>query len=92
VLGFSASHAAVASHIVFAMALAPIALLVGALPAAAVSTAAAGVWLAISPWALGYASLGVGAWSADLVAGVALVALGLVARPSGWRRVFVDGP
>jgi hypothetical protein len=75
-LGFSGSHAAVAAHIAFAMAFAPIALLIRALPAAAAVTAAAGAWLAVSPWALGYASLGGAAWAADVLAGLTLVALG----------------
>jgi hypothetical protein len=79
-LGFSASHGAVASHIAFAMAFAPIALLISALPAAAVTTAAAGAWLVAGPWALGYASVGAAAWSADLVAGVTLIALGVRAH------------
>jgi SPW repeat len=79
-LDFSASHAAVAGHIAFAMAFGPIALLISALPAAAVTTAAAGAWLVASPWALGYASLGATAWSADLLAGLTLIALGVRAR------------
>jgi hypothetical protein len=85
-LGFSTSHAAVAGHIAFAMAFGPIALLISALPAAAVTTAAAGAWLAASPWALGYASLGATTWSADLLAGVALIALGVRARHGGHRH------
>ena len=54
-LGFSGSHAAVAGHIAFAMAFGPIAVLVSALPAAALSTAppVGGVWLVASPWCLG---------------------------------------
>ena len=74
-LGFSASGAAVADHIAFAMTFAPIALLITALPAAAVATGAAGAWLAAGPWLLGYASYGAGAWGVDLAAGLALVAL-----------------
>jgi hypothetical protein len=74
-LGFSADHAAVAGHIAFAMTFGPIALLLTALRAAAWTTAAAGAWLAVSPWALGYAPRGTAAWSADLVAGLALIAL-----------------
>jgi hypothetical protein len=85
-LGFDASHAAVAGHIAFAMAFGPIALLIGALPAAAVSTAAAGAWLAASPWALGYATLGATSWSADLLAGLVLIALGVRARHVGDQR------
>jgi SPW repeat len=75
-LGFSGSHAAVAGHIAFAMTFAPIALLIRALPAAATVVAAAGVWLAISPWALGYASRGGTAWASDVLAGLALIVLG----------------
>ena len=80
--GFCASHPAVAAHIAFVMTFAPIAALMGALPAAAATTAAAGAWLAASPWALGYASFGVAAWSADLLAGIALMALGVRAGRS----------
>jgi hypothetical protein len=82
-LGFSASHAAVAGHIAFAMGFGPIAVLISALPAAAVSIGLAGGWLIASPWALGYASVGVGAWSADLVGGLALVALSAAAVHAG---------
>jgi hypothetical protein len=89
-LGFSASHAAVAGHIAFAMAFAPIALLIRALPAAAVTTAAAGAWLAASPWALGYASLGAQAWSADLLAGLSLIALGAHTRHIGHHHAPPD--
>jgi len=86
-LGFSASHAAVAGAIAFAMAFGPIAMLVTALSAAALTTSAAGVWLAVSPWALGYAGRGVAAWAVDLVAGVALAALGWRA----WRTAARGG-
>jgi hypothetical protein len=55
-LGFSESRAAVAGTIAFAMTVAPIALLAEELAAAAYATAAAGGWLAVSPWVLGYAS------------------------------------
>jgi hypothetical protein len=79
-LGFNASHAAVANHIAFAMAFGPIALLISALLAAAVTTAAAGAWLAASPWLLGYAAYAATAWSADLLAGLILIALGLRSR------------
>jgi hypothetical protein len=83
VLGFSGSHAAVAGHIAFAMGFGPIAVLVSALPAAALSTAVGGAWLVASPWALGYASVGIGAWSADLLGGIALVVLSIAARRAG---------
>jgi hypothetical protein len=82
-LGFSGSRAAVAEHIAFAMGFGPIAVLISALPAAAVSTAVAGGWLMASPWVLGYATVGVGAWSADLLGGIALIALSVAARRAG---------
>ena len=69
VLGFSASHAAVAGHIAFAMGVAPVAILISSLAPAAVTTMIAGAWLAASPWVLGYAARGVAAWSVDLCAG-----------------------
>jgi hypothetical protein len=83
VLGFSASHAAVAGSIAFAMTFGPIALLVNAVPAAAATTALAGAWLAASPWALGYAGLNAGAWVADVVAGLALMAIARIALRGG---------
>ena len=79
-LGFSASHAAVANGIAFAMAFAPLALMVGALPPAAAVCGIGGVWLVASPWALGYGSSGFAAWAADLVLGVALIAIALRRR------------
>jgi hypothetical protein len=82
-LGFSASHSAVAGHIAFGMAFGPIALLAGALRAAAVTTAVAGVALAAGPWALGYAASGPAAWAADLVLGLLLVALARHALRAG---------
>jgi hypothetical protein len=85
-LGFSASHAAVASHIAFALTFGPIALLITALPAAALTTAAAGAWLIASPWLLGYASRGTTAWGADLVAGLLLVGLSRRALRAGAPR------
>jgi SPW repeat len=82
-LGFSSSHAAVAGHIAFALAFGPIALLITALPAAAVTTALAGAWPAASPWLLGYASHGAAAWAADLLAGASLVVVARRALRSG---------
>ena len=75
-LGFGDRHAAIADHIAFAMAVAPIASLLGALPAAAPVTIAAGVWLALSPWLLGYATPGLAAPLAGVGAGAVLVACG----------------
>ncbi len=71
-LGFSASHAAVANGIAFLMAFSPLALMAPVLRPAAAVCLAAGVWLAVSPWALGYWSQGVAAWSVDLILGLAL--------------------
>ena len=82
-LGFSASHAAVAGHIAFAMAFGPIAVLAGALRAAAAATAVAGAALAAGPWALGYAGSGPAAWGADLVLGLCLVAMARQALRTG---------
>jgi hypothetical protein len=79
VLGFSASRAAVAGHIAFAMGIAPVAILITSLAPAAVTTMIAGAWLAASPWALGYATRGLAAWSVDVCAGIALIALGALA-------------
>lgn len=78
-LGFSASHAAVAGQIAFAMGVAPVAILITSLAAAAVATAIAGAWLAASPWALGFAARGIAAWGVDVCAGIALIALGVLA-------------
>jgi cytochrome d ubiquinol oxidase subunit II len=57
----------------------PVALLAGVLRAAAYATSVAGAWLAVSPWALGYASAGAAAWAVDLAGGLALVALARLA-------------
>ena len=46
----------------------------------------AGGWLAASPWVLGYASAGAGAWSADLLGGLALVVLGAAALRAAQPR------
>jgi cytochrome bd-type quinol oxidase subunit 1 len=46
------------SGIAFAMAFAPLALMISALPPASAVCGAGGLWLAASPWALGYASSG----------------------------------
>jgi SPW repeat len=79
VLGFSASHAAVAGHIAFAMGVAPVAILITSLAPAAVTTMIAGAWLVASPWVLGYATRGIAAWSVDVCAGIGLIALGALA-------------
>jgi hypothetical protein len=82
-LGFSASHAAVANGIAFLMAFSPLALMAPALRPAAAVCVVAGAWLALSPWVLGYWSVGIAAWAADLVLGVGL---GLMS----WRALSLD--
>jgi hypothetical protein len=84
-LGFSASHSAVANGIAFAMAFAPLALMIGALPPASAVCGAGGLWLAASPWLLGYSSSGVAAWAADLLLGAALTAIAWHAQPTTLR-------
>jgi hypothetical protein len=81
-LGFGDRHAAIADHIAFAMAAAPVASLLGALAAAAPVTIAAGAWLAVGPWLLGYATPGPAAPLAGLAAGAVLIVTGRVA----WSR------
>jgi hypothetical protein len=78
-LGFGDRHAAIADHIAFTMAALPIAALLGALPAAAPVMIAAGMWLAASPWLLGYAMPGPAAPIAGLAAGALLIATGRAA-------------
>jgi len=80
VLGFAASRAAVATHIAFAMTFGPIALMSGALPAAAWATAVGGGALVTGPWVVGYASAGVAAWGTDLVVGLLIVTFSLATR------------
>lgn len=74
-LGFSTSHAAVANAIAFAMAFAPLALMIVALRPASDVCVAGGVWLAASPWVLGYSSSGPAAWGADLLLGAGLAVI-----------------
>jgi SPW repeat len=75
--GFSGSHPAVANGIAFAMAFSPLALMIGALPAASVLCLAGGLWLAASPWALGYSSTGSVAWAVDPLLGTTLALISL---------------
>jgi SPW repeat-containing protein len=90
-LGFSASHAAVANGIAFLMAFSPLALMAPALRPAAAVCLVAGAWLAVSPWALGYWSQGVAAWVADLILGVALAAASWRALSMGSRSTMKRG-
>lgn len=82
--GFSTSVPAVANHIAFGMAFAPLALLAPALRPAAATCAAGGAWLAASPFLLGYSGLSAAAWAVDLTAGalLALIAHRLARRPA----------
>lgn len=73
VLGFDGSRAALANHIAFTMAFAPLAILATALRPALAASAAGGAWLALAPWATGYASTGTAAWLNDLIVGVLLI-------------------
>lgn len=72
-LGASGSEAALAGHIAFSMAFIPIALLARALPAAAVTCVLGGLWLAVSPLALGFSSQAL-LTANDAVVGSALAA------------------
>jgi SPW repeat-containing protein len=76
------------NHVSYTLAVAPLALVAAGLAPAAALTALAGVWLAASPFVLGYADEGVEAWAIDLVAGLAVAALGAAsARPLRRRTV-----
>jgi hypothetical protein len=65
----------VANAIAFAMAFAPLALMIVALRPASDVCVAGGVWLAASPWVLGYSSRGPAAWGADLLLGAGLAVI-----------------
>jgi hypothetical protein len=86
-LGYD-SVAVLGNHVSYTLAVAPLALVAAGLAPAAALTALAGVWLAASPFLLGYADEGVEAWAIDLVAGLAVAALGAAsARPLRRRTV-----
>ena len=70
--GGSRSPAAVAAHVAFGLAFLPMSVLAAGLRPAAALCAAAGAWLLVSPWALGYGSIA-GATGADVLLGAALV-------------------
>jgi SPW repeat len=69
--GYATSPAAVASHVFFIFAFAPLTLLILVLRPAAYVIFAAGLWLAASPWILGYATNHT-AWLSELVTGTLL--------------------
>ena len=74
VWGYATSPAAVASHVFFIFAFAPLTLLIAVLRPAAYVLLAAGLWLAVSPWLLGYATNHT-AWLSELVTGTLLTIL-----------------
>jgi hypothetical protein len=69
VWGYSASSAAVASHVFFLFAFGPLTLIILNLRPAAYVLTAAGIWLLLSPWILGYATNHT-AWLSDGVSGI----------------------
>jgi SPW repeat len=71
--GGARSPAAVAAHVAFAFAFLPMSVLAASLRPAAVLCVAAGAWLLISPWALGYGAVA-GATATDALMGIAVVA------------------
>jgi SPW repeat len=71
VWGYATNPAAVASHVFFIFAFAPLTLLIAVLRPAAYVLLAAGLWLAASPWLLGYPTNHT-AWLNELITGVLL--------------------
>ena len=95
--GFAASRPAIANHVFLVLGFGPLAVMIAVLRPAAVVTILGGVWLALSPWILGYA-FDHGAWLNELVAGGLLAVLGtsaagIRARPRTRlrRRAAVGG-
>lgn len=86
---FSASQSAVANHVFLVFAFGPLAMLIAVLRPAAFVTLTGAVWLILSPWVLGYATLNA-AWVNELVSGSLLAVLCLAAagvrRPAIRRR------
>jgi hypothetical protein len=85
---FSASQSAVANHVFLVFAFGPLSMLIAVLRPAAFVTLAGAVWLILSPWVLGYATLNA-AWISELVSGSLLAVLCLAAvgvRRSAIRR------
>ena len=77
---YSSSASAVASHIFFVVAFGPLTLLVVALRPTAVVLLGAGVWLALSPWLLGFVT-NHSAWLSDGATGILLAIV--AARAAG---------
>ena len=81
--GGAGSPAAVAAHVAFAFAFLPMSVLATSLRPAAVLCGAAGAWLLVSPWALGYGAVA-GVTATDALMGIAIVAVSAgVARGGG---------
>lgn len=79
-LGASDSPPALAAHIAFAMAFLPLAILTPALRPAAVVGLLGGLWLALSPFAAGFAAEGA------LALNDALVGVALAGTCGAWTR------
>jgi hypothetical protein len=72
--GYWTTPAAVASHVFFLFAFGPLTLIVLNLRPAAYVLTAAGSWLALSPWLLGYATNHT-AWLSDGITGILFTSL-----------------
>ena len=72
--GFADKNGAVANHVFLFFSFGPMVLMIASLRPAAIVTIAGGVWLALSPWVLGYAG-DHQAWLNELVTGLLLIAL-----------------
>lgn len=74
-LGYGDIHAALANHIALAMVLGPLIVIAGVLQAANATCALLGLWLAASPWVIGYAATASTGAINDLLTGLGLIAL-----------------
>ncbi len=83
---FSASQSAVANHVFLVFAFGPLAMLIAVLRPAAFVTLAGAVWLMLSPWLLGYATLNA-AWINELISGSLLALLCLTAAGVHWPAI-----
>jgi hypothetical protein len=82
VWGYWTSPPAVASHVFFLFAFGPLTLIIVNLRPAAYVLTAAGIWLALSPWLLGYATNHT-AWLSDGMTGILFTSL--AAQAAGIR-------
>lgn len=80
VLGYGDVRPALASHIALAMALGVLIALASVLQAANLLCGFLGVWLAASPWLIGYAASATPGAINDLLTGMTLVALSAAQR------------